>query len=250
MARQKGIFKFKGNIGDVTFFKTKDGVYQAREKGGIDGERIKSEPAFARTRENNEEFTANMKAGKLLRDALRLFTTGASDGKMSQRLTSIMSKIKNMDTISARGKRQPAIGIGTPAAKALLKGFNFNLSAALGSVLINPFALNAATGEITINDLVPINEVAAPPAATHFTLSGCWARVDFANGTYELKITNAVNLPLDGTNTNVVLTPSAVPTGTGTDVYLLKIEFFQEINGVQYVLNNGVFNALSLIEVL
>ena len=35
MARQKGIIKLKGTIGDITFYKTKDG-YLAREKGGID----------------------------------------------------------------------------------------------------------------------------------------------------------------------------------------------------------------------
>ena len=35
MARQKGIIKLKGKIGDLSFYKTKDG-YLAREKGGID----------------------------------------------------------------------------------------------------------------------------------------------------------------------------------------------------------------------
>ena len=33
MARQKGIIKLKGTIGDITFYKSKDG-YIAREKGG------------------------------------------------------------------------------------------------------------------------------------------------------------------------------------------------------------------------
>ena len=47
MARQKGIIKLKGTIGDVSFYKTKDG-YLAREKGGVDGDRIKNDPAFQR----------------------------------------------------------------------------------------------------------------------------------------------------------------------------------------------------------
>ena len=34
MAKQKGIIKLKGTIGDITFYKTQDG-YLAREKGGI-----------------------------------------------------------------------------------------------------------------------------------------------------------------------------------------------------------------------
>ena len=56
MARQKGIIKLKGSIGDVSFYKTKDG-YLAREKSGVDKDRIKNDPAFQRTRENGAEFT-------------------------------------------------------------------------------------------------------------------------------------------------------------------------------------------------
>jgi hypothetical protein len=55
MARQKGIIKLEGTIGDVSFYKSKDG-YLAREKGGVDGDRIKNDPAFQRTRENGSEF--------------------------------------------------------------------------------------------------------------------------------------------------------------------------------------------------
>ena len=70
MARQKGIIKLKGTIGDITFYKTQDG-HLAREKGGIDASRIASDPAFQRTRENGSEFGRAGKAGKMLRTALR-----------------------------------------------------------------------------------------------------------------------------------------------------------------------------------
>jgi hypothetical protein len=69
MARQKGIIKLKGTIGDITFYKTQDG-HLAREKGGIDASRIKTDPAFQRTRENGSEFGRAGKAGKVLRTAL------------------------------------------------------------------------------------------------------------------------------------------------------------------------------------
>ena len=65
MARQKGIIKLKGTIGDITFYKTQDG-HLAREKGGIDASRIKSDPAFQRTRENGSEFGRAGNAGSLL----------------------------------------------------------------------------------------------------------------------------------------------------------------------------------------
>lgn len=48
MARQKGIIKLKGKIGDLSFYKTQDG-HLAREKGGVDASRIANDPAFIRT---------------------------------------------------------------------------------------------------------------------------------------------------------------------------------------------------------
>ena len=63
MARQKGIIKLDGTIGDITFYKSKDG-YLAREKGGIPADRIANDPAFQRTRENGAEFGRAGKAGR------------------------------------------------------------------------------------------------------------------------------------------------------------------------------------------
>ena len=71
MARQKGIIKLKGTIGDISFYKTGDG-HLAREKGGVDGSRIANDPAFQRTRENGSEFGRAGKGGKVIRNAIRL----------------------------------------------------------------------------------------------------------------------------------------------------------------------------------
>lgn len=77
MARQKGIIKLKGKIGDISFYKTQDG-HLAREKGGVDGERIANDPAFVRTRENGAEFGSSANSGKTLRDSIRTMMMTAS----------------------------------------------------------------------------------------------------------------------------------------------------------------------------
>ena len=63
MAKENSILMLQGNIGNFSFYKTKDG-HLAREKGGIDASRIASDPAFQRTRENGSEFGRAGKAGK------------------------------------------------------------------------------------------------------------------------------------------------------------------------------------------
>ena len=55
MAKQIGIIKLKGTIGDISFYKSQDG-HLARGKGGVEASRIANDPAFQRTRENGSEF--------------------------------------------------------------------------------------------------------------------------------------------------------------------------------------------------
>src|SRR5258708_5131714 len=62
MARQKGILKFKGNIGSFSMYKTQDG-FQGREKSGIPG-RVLNDPAFQRTGENLAEFAQIAQSAK------------------------------------------------------------------------------------------------------------------------------------------------------------------------------------------
>src|SRR5690554_7592125 len=86
MARQSGLIKLKGTLDNVSFYKTKDGDL-ARMKTSVDKDRIKNDPAFERTRENNAEFGTSAKAGKLVRDGARALSMTASDSRLVSRFT-------------------------------------------------------------------------------------------------------------------------------------------------------------------
>ena len=248
MAQQKGIIKLRGKIGDISFYKSQDG-HLAREKGGVDGDRIKNDPAFVRTRENGAEFGSSANAGKVLRDALRPMLMSAADNRLTSRLTKVMTAIKNLDGTSARGERTVGTAIVNPVAQQLLKGFNFNLRAILGAVLFKPYSVSIVNGEITIKNLVPINDIKFPSGATHMTIRGAWAQIDFNTGKYEVHQTQDENLPIDATASNLLLIPVGVPSIGGSNLFLLHLEFFQELNGVQYSLKNGAYNALAIVDV-
>jgi hypothetical protein len=74
------------------------------------------------------------------------------------------------------------------------------------------------------------------------------ANVNLSTKVSDVRLTNVVNLAINAPASTVTLTPTAVPTGTGTRLFLLKVEFFQLVNGVQYSLKNGAYNALAIIE--
>jgi len=131
-----------------------------------------------------------------------------------------------------------------------LKDFDFNVASPLSSTLFKSYSINTTTGVITISGLVPTNDISFPTGATHVTIRGAWVKIDFAGNKAEIQLTNASNLPINSTSTNVALTPTAVPTGTGTGLFLLAVEFFQQVNGIQYTLKNGAYNSLAIIQVV
>lgn len=249
MAKYSSLFKVEGTLGEVNFYKSEDGFHM-RTKGGVSKTRIENDPAFVRTRENNNEFGSSAKSGKLLRQAIVDLVADAKDSKLSSRLTKQMTQVKNADLTSVRGQREVAIGILTSEGKSFLKGFNFNRHAILSSVLKSDYTLNTTTGEIVINDFTPLQKLQIPEGATHVSLTSGFLNLDFATGEKALELSPVANLPINGTAATITLTPSVVPAGTGIAFYLLKIAFFQEVNGLQYALNNGAFNALQLIDLL
>lgn len=249
MAKLKGILKIHGTLDELTFYKTQDG-YLVRTKGGVSGERIANDPAFIRTRENGAEFGSAASAGKLLRNTVRPLMLNASDNRVTSRLTQVMTLIKNYDLTSPRGERSVADGIQDPAAKQLLKGFDFNSRAILGTVLHASYNISPTTGEISIGSFTPVSDLSVPAGATHVSLRSAFAIVDFAAGTGAIEYSPATNLPIDGIASPVTLTPAAVPAGTGTKMLLLMLEFFQEVNSVQYSLKNGAYNVLTIVAVV
>ena len=249
MAKQKGIIKLEGTIGDITFYKSQDG-YLAREKGGIDANRIASDPAFQRTRENGNEFGAAGKAGKMLRVALRALLQNTADNRMVSRLTQEMVKVVQADAINARGQRNVIDG-----EAELLEGFEFNKNGKLGTALYAPFAavINRVTGllNVDIPPYVPVNMISAPGGTTHYKIISAGAEIDFENETFVIDNNNSAILPWDSVVTTALNLSNAVTVNSTHPLFMaLGIEFYQEINGVKYTLKNGAFNALALVKVL
>lgn len=248
MAKQKGIIKLKGTLGDITFYKSKDG-YLAREKGGVDADRIANDPNFQRTRENGEEFGRAGKAGRMLRTSIRALLQNVADSRMVGRLTQAMVKVIQADATSIRGKRNVIDG-----EAELLQGFEFNIRSKLGSVLYAPYAttIDRVTGNLSINipSFIPGNMIAAPVSGTHFKLIAAGAAVDFENEIFEVITTETAELPWDSVATAVINLDHALTAASINPLFLaLGIEFYQEVNGVRYPLKNGVYNALSLVQV-
>ncbi|CAM2849440.1 hypothetical protein SAMN05444143_101931 [Flavobacterium succinicans] len=249
MAKQNGIIKLKGTIGDITFYKTKDG-HLAREKGGVDANRIANDPAFQRTRENGSEFGRAGKAGKMLRVALRQVLVNSSDARMVSRLTQSMTKVIQADATNPRGLRNVIDG-----EAELLTGFEFNIGGKLGTTLFAPFEANIdrVSGNIglTLAPFVPATMITAPAGTTHFKIISAGAAIDFEAEKFEVTTSETAVLPWDSTLTAPITQDNAVSANSTNPLFLaLGVEFYQEVNGQMYALKNGAYNPLSLVQVV
>ena len=245
MAKQTGIIKLKGTIGGISFYKTADG-HLAREKGGVDKNRIQNDPAFQRTRENGSEFGRAGKGGKVLRNAIRLLLQNAKDKRVVSRLTKSLVAITKTDTTNERGLRTLQDG-----DLGLLEGFEFNLNGKLGATLFTPFtkAFDRVAGDATL-DLVafsPIVRIAAPSGTTHFKLVMGVAELDFENETSTFESDATAILPYTAPDTAAIALSATITANSTLPVaQVIGVEFYQEVNGEMYALKNGAYNALSV----
>ncbi len=248
MAKQKGIIKLEGTIGDITFSRTAAG-YIAKGKPGVSAGRIATDQAFARARENMAEFGRAGKAAKLLRSAFRTVLQGNHDGYMHSRLVKQLVAVVKSDMTNDRGLRNVPDG-----NVRLLEGFDFNAAAQLGTSLAAPYVVNvnraAGTLATSIASLVPKTEVTIPAGATHFRIISAGAAVDFAGETYVADQSYSAFLPWNDVPTGPVdLTVEVAQNSEHPIFLLLGIAFFQQVGGKYYVLNTRALSALSIVKV-
>jgi hypothetical protein len=248
MAKQKSFITLEGTIGGITFYKSQDG-YLAREKGGVSGDRIATDPSFQRTRENGSEFGRAGKAGKVLRNSVRTLLQNSADSRMVGRLTQKMVEVIQEDATSLRGERNVLDG-----ELELLEGFEFNINSKLGSTLYVPYTASinrvAGTTSLTIPSFIPINSLAAPGGTTHYKIVAAGAEVDFENETFVASFQDSGIMPWDITSTASLNMESTLTANSIHPIFMvLGVEFYQDVNGQKYSLKNGAYNPLSIVKV-
>ena len=136
----------------------------------------------------------------------------------------------------------------------LLMGFEFNVNAKLSTTLYAPYTIsvNRVTGAVSVDivSFIAANMIAAPGGTTHFKLRAEAATVDFAQESSVSSLAETALLPWDQSATAVINLQNNLPANSTAPIILvLGIEFSQEVNGNQYPLNNGAYNALAVVAV-
>ncbi|MCL9807063.1 hypothetical protein NAT51_16125 [Flavobacterium amniphilum] len=249
MARVKSIIHFEGSLEDLVFYRL-NGIHCVRRKDGMQGERIKNNPNFERTRENNSEFGHCSAYGKSLRNVILPLVSKAKDDRLVSRMQRLLGSIKDLDSVSPRGQRKVWRGLETTEGRRLLKGFDFNGNATLGSVLKANWTVDPESGSILISGFDPGRELVFPEGATHVRFQGALLHLDSEPGSSVIAYSEPAIIPASASVMDLELVPNVIPEGDGRKLFLLSLSFFQEMNGERYPFKNEKRNVLHILEVL
>jgi len=248
MGQQTGVVRIRGTVGNLTFFKTANGD-EVRIKTSLDGDRMKADPRFKRTRENWAEFGRAGKAAKLIRNTFAPQSKHLSDRLNYSRLVKNTMQVVKSDAVNQRGQRQIIDG----EFKNLI-GFEFNNRQNLESTFKAPFEITidraGGTADINIPELFPDTSIAYMQGATHFKLVAAAAEIDWVEEKSIPDFIETVEVPADQPSVPAQILSLTLPVGsTKTIVITMGVWFYQEVNGQFYLLSNGAVNAMAIVGV-
>jgi hypothetical protein len=250
MAIQTGAIKYRGSFKSIrNYMNLHDPNTYAGEKGGANRDLIMNNPAFARTRENMNEFGGVGVAVKAIRLGLLNLLPEQTDKNFTGRLMKVVKEINRRDDQGVRGKRS----IFFSADRPFLGTFVLNTLQNIAEMLENQFAyehpITRAEATLTLTAL-QIKPTLIPAGASHFRIQNHLSIIaDYTysevNRRYEpLSSLNKLSAHTysDYTPVGTVLTDdlvTAFPVGTTlTDevsvIQCVGIEFFQKTGATQY----------------
>lgn len=149
MAFLSGGPEFTGRIGNLSYYRMKgtDKIV-VRKIGGASKKQIKTLPSFARTRENNAEFSGCANTVRSIRHALFPLNKLA-DYNFTPTLTTLAKNIQLLDKVNERGKR----AVNFSQYRYLLEGFQLNKEFIFDAVVKYPLkgSIERETGSATVN---------------------------------------------------------------------------------------------------
>lgn len=258
MARNVGLIKISGKIGDLQFF-TKDGKTYVGLSSNLSKDRILKDPAYKRTRENMAEFGGAANVSKAIRSKL-LPLSSLIEKNLHNRLTAKIRELINSGS-GVRGKRKVEFSL----LKEDLVEFEINDSSLVSQIckVERSITSNADRNQVTLvfPEFQPIDALSIPEGATHFRVHlACLAVSDFvpygANKKYKALVAAQHGL-LDYSLSAPILVDDPVSAGLTLSVALpgnpvldpkvslfvfFGIEFLQEVNGefYQFSTNNAI----------
>lgn len=236
MAKQKGIIPLVGTIGGINFYYLNGKPIARMAGGGFNAKAIKTKESMQRVRENGSEFGHCSRVNKVFRRALLPFYDNHKFTFFHSRLMTLFTGLKVLDAVNTRGQRRVAKGLDAVEGKRALMNFNYTPDCQPQLVLPFSYSMDWPTTTFSIPrfDIQPVRFISG---ATHIAIQFGVLDFNFETFAYQLHLASRLVLAKNDINTSLSLTPTSLPTGLGVQLAVLGIRYYQEIDGVMYLLN-------------
>ncbi|MFC7772866.1 hypothetical protein [Flavobacterium sp. GCM10027622] len=248
MANQKGIIALDGTLEGINFYIRKGKPVARKAGGGFTTKSIKTNPSMVRVRENGSEFGHCSKVKKQLRLALLPFMGLHHDSSFHGRMMRMLQEVKNCDSVSKRGQRIVYQGLQTFMGRRLFTNFTFTNHSTVGTVLQCGVHFNPSDFTLTLES-VDLSKVVFPSVATHMEVRLGLLAFDFTNLNFTLHESLPWVVSRHHSAIRNSLVPTSVPDHNTTLFVFCGIRFYQEINGVPYILKGDNTLHLNCLEV-
>lgn len=246
MARQTGIIRLKGTIGDVNFYSTSTGGDLARSAGGgFNSMDNKNKPTMVRVRENANEFGHCSKVKRVFKLSLAPFLCIRKDGSLHGRMMTLFTKIKSLDRNNTRGNRKVDMGLETSLGIHLLRSFVFTPACNVMDVLGASIDYDFLSRRCSMTNF-DVRNISFPAGATHLALTLGLLHFDFDTLTYKLRSSTPVYIDKMHSATSLELSVED-PEVVGMQIAVLGLKFYQEVDSTYYLFKSA--NAVG-VEVL
>ena len=222
MAKNKGPLKLSGSLGEITFRDTREGNI-ASQKSSLTRERVRTDPAFERSRLAAQTFKQAACAAGLIRRTFLPLLTDCTDTRFAGRLTARVRKIIQEDSENRAGEQ-----LGFSDLTELV-GFECNKLQSFSAVCYLGLNINHKISEQKLNITVAgmkANADSLPVGITHWQGQLAVGIVNFHKGTSRLLCHHI--LPFTGlTETLGSLSPIEISTDTGIGKCVLGLIAFR-----------------------
>ncbi|HMG16689.1 MAG TPA: hypothetical protein VK590_14625, partial [Saprospiraceae bacterium] len=165
------------------------------------------------------------------------------------RINSIIAKVKRFDTTSPRGWRNVTTGIQQSGGKEALSGFDFNPFAPMDKLLKKKYTLDTEEGTLNIISIIPYSQFDYPKNAEKAMLQLYCTNIDWLTSISNTTSSEATYISLDNTPQDINISLSSIPEGSGVNIFVLKLVYYDELNGKQNLFNNQEYKSAKIIAV-
>lgn len=245
MARQIGIIKLNGTIGDLSFYDSKFGPLVRKAGGGFNSKAIKTKPSMIRVRENATEFGRVSKVKQLFRIALHPFLNTCKDTTRHGRMMRVLQEIKTLDTFSERGKRDVALGLMNPMGMKLWKDFDLTERSPF-ALLPCSFYVEEETYSLSLTGL-EMKKVVFPKEASLVEITYGVLEFDFTAMTFLIHTSTDVFLSKDSIDTVLKMPLLSSNFGGGILFPVVGVRFYQVVGGANYLFKDAIWQGVKFL---